>query len=109
MVLTNVCNIRIGNAKTRNEGRAAFQACVQSHGPGKTSFDNPAAWQQDKAFLGFGQFDHDQINATGFGILLRLLAGVAFIDKSDFHGILSDSLDIFRQLLHLGIQERLLC
>ncbi len=53
---------------------------AEARGPGEGALDDRAAWQQDEASRGFGQFDDlefDAVLASGVG---GVLAGVARID-----------------------------
>lgn len=75
---------------------------AEMSGSGKTPFDDPASGQEDKAFLGFGQLDHNQINASFFGLLLRNWTGIALIYKSDFHRIVRYFLHGLCQFPDLG-------
>lgn len=56
-------------------------------GPGETALNDPAFWQQNKAFLGFWQLDHDQFDPVLGGLLSRSVAGVTLIYKGDFDRI----------------------
>lgn len=55
---------------------------AEAGGPGKASFHDPSAWQQNKAALGFGVLDHFQANAVLGGSLFGGLSGVTLIDIS---------------------------
>src|SRR5512134_1396329 len=74
---------------------------TETSGPGKTPFHDPTSGQEDKAFLGFGQLDHNQVNASFFGLLLGNWTCIALIDESNFYHVLRDFLHGLRQFLDL--------
>ena len=55
--------------------QALIIACqtTETTGPGKATLHHPTLGQQDKAFLGFGQFDYFQANALRLGRLGQFL------------------------------------
>jgi len=75
---------------------------TEARGPRETTLHHPAARQQNKALLSFGEFHHFQVNAVRRGILGRLGSGVALVPKGDFDGLAGDIVYLGRQLLDLG-------
>ena len=63
----------------------------------RTPFDDPAPRQEHETFFGFGQLDHEQLQALILSRLGRLIAGIPLIDKGDLHRISGN-------LLHLSCQ-----
>ena len=53
--------------------------------PAEATFHDPTTREQNKTFLGIGEFDHNKLNALLRGGLLRLVAGIALIHKSDLN------------------------
>ena len=69
--------------------------------PGKRALDYPASGQEDKAALGFFEFDHFQTHPMCRGLRRGLLTGVALIDKGHFDLVSGDLLNLPRQVSDL--------
>jgi hypothetical protein len=69
--------------------------------PGKRAFDDPTAWQQDEAPLGFRVLDDLQSDAVRLGRFGRSIAGVALVHIGQFHRVTGDRLHLASELLHL--------
>jgi len=62
-----------------------------------------ALGQQHKAFLGFGQFDHNQINAVSSGRLGRFITAIALVNEGKLHRSFRHLLNLLSQLCDLGL------
>ena len=69
--------------------------------PGKRAFEDPTAWQQDEAPLGFRVLDDLQSDAVRLGRFGRSIAGVALVHIGQFHRVTGDRLHLASELLHL--------
>jgi site-specific DNA recombinase len=63
----------------------------------KDYFNHPTARQQDKAFLGFGQLDDDQLHVVCRSRLSRIRAIVALIDEGDIDVVVGHRLHLSGQ------------
>lgn len=64
--------------------------------------DHPTFGQEDKAALGIGQLDHNQIDAVFSGGLSGIIASIALVDKCNLHRLADHLLNLLAQLRHLG-------
>src|SRR5262249_48791096 len=78
--------------------RQATKACY----PAETSFDHPAARQEDKASLRCWQFYDFELDAVLLSCLRGVFAGVALIDKGDLDRFAGLGLSSFRKLSDVG-------
>src|SRR5258706_3207088 len=77
------------------------QPTKTSH-PGEGALHDPASGQQDKALLGFGQFNDFQVNAMLSSSLFGLGSGIALVDKGDFNAVTRNFLNLLSQQAHLS-------
>ena len=70
--------------------------------PAKAALDDPALWQQHKAFLHLWQLDHLQLDAVLRCIAFGLIARIALVCPSELDGVSSRLLHLLAQRIDLG-------
>ena len=83
----------------------AFEIAAQppeARQPCKAALDDPALWQQHKAFLGLRQLDHLQLDAVLRRIAFGLLACITLVCPSQIVTVSGRFLHLLAQCIDLG-------
>ena len=88
--------------KGRGEPLIIAREAAETGGPGEGTLDHPAARQEHKAALGFGEFDYVQTDAVLRAGRRGVRSGVTLIYIRQFDVLLGHLLDSLREFPHLG-------
>jgi hypothetical protein len=64
--------------------------------PGEGSFDDPSAWQENEAALGFGEFDDFERYAVLCCGIIGSFSGISLIDEGEVDAVVRGGLNGFQ-------------